>query len=168
MNARPAPPTVPPPRFRRGPVIAGIAVAIALAVSYTHLDVYKRQHTGPPQLPMYTTTLAGQVHAFADLKTLMAKATPARSGDALAGLAATSALERVAAQMALADLPLGVFLQEALVPYESDEVTRLIIDGHDARAFAPVSALTVGGLRDWLLSDAATPAALQALSLIHI
>lgn len=115
-------------------------------------------------MPIYKTTVAGQVHAFADLKTLMAKATPARSGDALAGLAASNALERVAAQMTLADLPLGVFLQEALVPYESDEVTRLIIDGHDAHAFAPISALTVGGLRDWLLSDAATPAALHALA----
>jgi ethanolamine ammonia-lyase large subunit len=112
----------------------------------------------------YTTTLGSQVHAFADLATLMAKASPARSGDELAGLAATSALERVAAQVALADLPLTTFLNETLVPYESDEVTRLIIDSHDPLAFAPIGSLTLGGLRDWLLSDAATPATLQALA----
>jgi ethanolamine ammonia-lyase large subunit len=94
----------------------------------------------------------------------MAKATPARSGDRLAGIAAASGEERVAAQYALADLPLATFLTEHVVPYESDEVTRLIIDGHDAAAFAPIAHLTVGGLRDWLLSDAPTADALAALA----
>ncbi|MDP3067064.1 MAG: ethanolamine ammonia-lyase subunit EutB, partial [Methylocystis sp.] len=84
---------------------------------------------------MYATTIRGTSYRFPDLKTLMAKATPLRSGDCLAGIAAASAAERVAAQMALADLPLSVFLNEALVPYEEDEVTRLILDGHDRNAF---------------------------------
>ena len=112
----------------------------------------------------YTHTAGGQRHVFDSLAQLMAKATPARSGDYLAGVAAGNDEERVAAQMALADQPLKVFLQEALVPYEADEVTRLIIDGHDPQAFAPVSHLTVGGFRDWLLSDAATEEALAALA----
>jgi len=102
--------------------------------------------------------------AFADLKDLMAKATPPRSGDMLAGIAAASAEENVAAKMALADLPLKTFLSEAVVPYEDDEVTRLIMDRHDPIAFAPVSALTVGDFRDWLLSDAADGAALARLA----
>ncbi len=113
---------------------------------------------------MHATTIRGTRYAFPDLKTLMAKATPLRSGDCLAGVAAQSAAERVAAQMALADLPLSIFLREALVPYEDDEVTRAIFDTHDAKAFAPVSALTVGELRDWLLCDAATDETLAALS----
>ncbi|CAH0355682.1 ethanolamine ammonia-lyase subunit EutB [Aquabacterium sp. CECT 9606] len=91
--------------------------------------------------------------AFRDLKDLMAKATPARSGDLLAGIAAQTAQERVEAQMALADLPLRTFLSQALIPYEDDEVTRLIIDTHDAQAFAPISHLTVGDFRNWLLQD---------------
>ena len=103
----------------------------------------------------YRHTVGGGVYSFADLKTLLAKATPLRSGDVLAGVAADSAQERVAAQMALADTPLAEFLSHAVVPYESDEVTRLIVDTHDAAAFAPVRHLTVGGFRDWLLSDAA-------------
>jgi ethanolamine ammonia-lyase large subunit len=103
-------------------------------------------------------------HVFADLRTLLARATPLRSGDALAGVAAESAEQRVAAQRALADLPLRHFLSEAVIPYETDAVTRLIIDRHDAAAFAPVAHLTVGGFRDWLLSAAATPAALAALA----
>ncbi|MCG2653896.1 MAG: ethanolamine ammonia-lyase subunit EutB [Hydrogenophaga sp.] len=94
----------------------------------------------------------------------MAKATPLRSGDCLAGLAAATEQERVAARWVLADVPLQRFLDEALIPYETDEVTRLIIDGHDRAAFAPVSGLTVGGLRDWLLSDRATPEALARLA----
>jgi len=94
----------------------------------------------------------------------MAKATPPRSGDVLAGVAADSAEERVAAQMALADLPLATFLNEAVVPYEADEVTRLILDGHDAKAFAPVASLTVGELRDRLLSDGADAGVLAALA----
>jgi ethanolamine ammonia-lyase large subunit len=101
---------------------------------------------------------------FEDLRDLLAKASPYRSGDALAGIAAESGEQRVAAQMTLADVPLRAFLQEALVPYEEDEVTRLIIDTHDAAAFAPVAALTVGDLRDWLLSDAATGEALTAVA----
>jgi ethanolamine ammonia-lyase large subunit len=109
-------------------------------------------------------TLAGQVWHFDDLKTLLARATPERSGDQLAGLAAGSAAERMAARLALAELPLRHFLNDALVPYEADEVTRLIIDSHDAAAFAPVAHLTVGDFRDWLLSDTASPSALTALA----
>jgi ethanolamine ammonia-lyase large subunit len=100
---------------------------------------------------------------FADLRDLLAKASPYRSGDALAGIAAESGEQRAAAQMTLADVPLRTFLEETVVPYESDDVTRLIVDGHDAVAFAPVSAFTVGDLRDWLLSDAATGARLAAI-----
>ena len=99
-----------------------------------------------------------------NLKTLLACATPARSGDELAGIAASSAQERVTAQMALADLPLKTFLTEFVVPPEDDEITRLIIADHDARAFAPVSSLTVGDFRDWLLSEQATSAVLAALA----
>ncbi|HLJ13950.1 MAG TPA: ethanolamine ammonia-lyase subunit EutB [Bryobacteraceae bacterium] len=99
-----------------------------------------------------------------DLRTLLAKASPARSGDELAGLSAESAEERVRAQMALADVPLKRFLSEAVVPYETDEITRLIFDSHDAAAFAPVSHLTIGDFRNWLLSDEATPEVLTALT----
>ena len=102
---------------------------------------------------MFAATVAGERHRFATLAELMAHATPRRSGDELAGLAAPTQTRRVAAQMALADLPLTTFLTEAVIPYEQDEVTRLIIDTHDPRAFAPISHLTVGGLRDWLLAD---------------
>ena len=101
---------------------------------------------------------------FEDLRDLLAKASPYRSGDALAGIAAESAEQRAAAQMTLADLPLRTFLQQAVVPYEKDEVTRLIMDSHDPVAFSPVSSLTVGEFRDWLLSDAATGEALAALA----
>ena len=96
-------------------------------------------------------TIDSVTYSFRDLKDLLAKATPARSGDELACIAAKSSVERVAAQMALADLPLSIFLSEAIVPYESDEVTRLIFDTHDVAAFAPIASLTVGGFRDWLL-----------------
>jgi len=113
---------------------------------------------------MYAHTVGSVRYHFPDLKTLLAKATPFRSGDALAGLAAESAEERVAAQMALADLPLARFLDEAVVPYETDDVTRLILDGHDRSAFQPVASLTVGGFRDWLLSYAADEAALAGLA----
>jgi ethanolamine ammonia-lyase large subunit len=112
----------------------------------------------------YFHTLASHTYRFADLRTLLACASPLRSGDQLAGVAAASAQERVAAQMALADLPLATFLNEAVVAYESDEVTRLIIDTHDAAAFAPVSHLTVGDFRNWLLGDAATSNTLAALA----
>jgi ethanolamine ammonia-lyase large subunit len=113
---------------------------------------------------MYATALGVTRYVFPDLKTLLARASPPRSGDRLAGVAAQSAQERVAAQMALADLPLAAFLNEAIIPYEDDEITRLIIDRHDACAFAPVATLTVGAFRDWLLSDAATGASLAALA----
>ena len=112
----------------------------------------------------FAFSAGGERFRFADLKDLLAKATPARSGDQLAGLAAHSELQRVAAQMALAELPLRHFLDEAVVPYESDEVTRLIVDQHDAAAFAPVAHLTVGGFRDWLLGAQADDAALAALA----
>jgi len=113
---------------------------------------------------MYNHTIGARRYTFADLKTLLAKATPLRSGDQLAGLAADSDEERVAAQYALADLPLTTFLNEAVVPYESDEVTRLIVDTHDKAAFAPIAHLTVGGFRDWLLSDEATSEVLTRLA----
>ena len=113
---------------------------------------------------MFTTTLAGTTWRFPDLKTLLARATPLRSGDVLAGVAADDATERVAAQIALADVPLSRFLEEAVVPYETDAVTRLIVDTHDTAAFAAVSHLTVGGFRDWLLSDEASTDHLQALA----
>jgi len=103
-------------------------------------------------------------YEFDDLRTLLARATPPRSGDVLAGLAARSAEERVAAQFALADLPLAHFLDEQVVPYETDEVTRLIVDTHDAQAFQPLRSLTVGELRNWLLSDDATQDRLAALA----
>ena len=98
------------------------------------------------------------------LKELLAKATPRRSGDELAGVAAKSEEERVRAQMALAEVPLARFLSEAVIPYEKDEVTRLIIDSHDSEAFAPISGFTVGELRDWLLGDEATPESLAELA----
>src|SRR5580698_7743277 len=104
----------------------------------------------------YRSTIGNVVYHFDDLKTVLAKASPARSGDDLAGLSAASAEERVAAQIALSDIPLKTFLNELVVPYESDEVTRLIVDEHDAVAFAPVAHLTVGDFRDWLLSERAT------------
>jgi len=109
-------------------------------------------------------SVGGQTWRFADLKELLAKATPARSGDVLAGVAAGSDVERVAAQMALAELPLKHFLAEAVIPYEADEVTRLILDSHDAQAFAAVAHLTVGGFRDWLLGPAADETSLAALA----
>ena len=112
----------------------------------------------------FAHTIGATRYAFPDLRDLLAKATPARSGDALAGIAAQSAGQRVAAQFALADLPLEHFLTEQVVPYETDEVTRLIVDTHDAAAFASIRSLTVGELRNWLLSDDATPARLAALA----
>jgi ethanolamine ammonia-lyase large subunit len=112
----------------------------------------------------FAATLGNSRYVFADLRDLLAKATPYRSGDALAGLAAESAEQRVAAQFALADLPLAHFLSEQIVPYESDEVTRLIVDTHSADAFAPIRSLTVGEFRNWLLSDNATPERIAALA----
>jgi len=103
-------------------------------------------------------------YAFRDLKALMAKASPARSGDMLAGVAAVNAEERAVAQMALAELPLKTFIEEPLVPYEDDEITRLIIDTHDRAAFAPISHLTVGDFRNWLLADDTDGAVLAAVA----
>jgi ethanolamine ammonia-lyase large subunit len=113
---------------------------------------------------MYRAIIAGETHTFPTLADLMAEATPLRSGDQLAGIAAPTQERRVAAQFALADLPLATFLDDLLIPYDADEVTRLILDTHDKTAFAPVSHLTVGGFRDWLLSDAATGPAISALA----
>src|SRR5215469_128735 len=101
----------------------------------------------------YTQTIGNVRYTFEVLRELLAKATPLRSGDVLAGVAARSAEERVAAQFALADVPLERFLSEHVVPYEQDEVTRLIADTHDTEAFAAIRTFTVGELRDWLLSD---------------
>jgi ethanolamine ammonia-lyase large subunit len=113
---------------------------------------------------MYSATTGVRRYAFPDLKTLLAKASPLRSGDQLAGIAAETDEERVAAQIALADLPLVTFLQQPVVPYEIDEVTRLIIDGHDRAAYARIEHLTVGGFRDWLLSDAAAAPVLAEIA----
>lgn len=115
-------------------------------------------------MSQFTHVVGTRTYQFADLRELLAKATPARSGDHLAGLAAGSAEERVAAQMALAGLPLATFLNEAVVPYETDEVTRLIMDDHDAAAFARIRHLTVGDFRNWLLSDRADSAVLARVA----
>ena len=112
----------------------------------------------------YAATVGRTRHVFADLKEVMARASPARSGDELAGLAAGSAEERVAARTVLAGVPLARFLAEPLVPYEDDDVTRLILDGHDAAAFAPVKDLTVGEFREWLLDYQTDAPRLAALA----
>ena len=112
----------------------------------------------------YQLQLGKKTYAFSDLKTLLARATPLRSGDQLAGVAAHTAEERVAAQMRLAEVPLATFLEEQVIPYEEDEVTRLIQDRHDAPAFAPVSGLTVGEFREWLLDYETRAEHLKALA----
>ena len=112
----------------------------------------------------YATTLGRTRHTFGSLRELMAKATPLRSGDVLAGVAADSAEERAAAQLLLADVPLAAFLRYPLIPYETDEITRLILDTHDRAAFAPVANLTVGQFRDWLLRYETDSTALAALA----
>ena len=112
----------------------------------------------------YAHTVGGVRYTFESLAQLLARATPARSGDQLAGVSAENAQERVAAQMALADLPLNQFLNEAVVPYETDDITRLIFDTHEPAAFAPIANFTVGDLRDWLLSDDATGVRIAALA----
>ena len=109
----------------------------------------------------YNHTIRGNVYRFNDLKTLLAKASPFRTGDALAGLCAQSYEERVAAQITLADVPLKNFLSEQVIPYEQDEVTRLIVDNHDEVAFNQISHLTVGEFRDWLLLDETTTSTLK-------
>ena len=105
---------------------------------------------------MYKIAIGNITYRFDNLKDVMAKATPARSGDDLAGISASNMEERVAAKMALAEIPLQRFLEEPLIPYEEDEITRLIIDTHDQKAFAPISSLTVGDFRNWLLNDHTT------------
>jgi ethanolamine ammonia-lyase large subunit len=112
----------------------------------------------------YNATIGQTRYTFPDLTALLAKASPLRSGDQLAGVAAASGEERVAAQYALADLPLRTFLDEHVVPYATDEVTRLIVDTHDRAAFATIAHLTVGGFRDWLLSDTTTADVLTTLA----
>jgi ethanolamine ammonia-lyase large subunit len=112
----------------------------------------------------YVADLTGTRYVFTDLKALLAAATPFRSGDQLAGLTAVSAEQRVAARYALADLPLKNFLEDLVVPYEDDEVTRLIVDTHDAAAFAPIAHLTVGGFREWLLSNETDAEQLAAIA----
>jgi ethanolamine ammonia-lyase large subunit len=109
----------------------------------------------------FRETIGARTYRFDGLAALLAKASPRRSGDELAGVAAASEEERVAAKMALAQVPLAAFLNEALIPYETDEVTRLIIDAHSAQAFAQISHLTVGDFRDWLLADSTDTAALE-------
>src|SRR5215469_10819689 len=113
---------------------------------------------------MFGATIGARRYTFRHLANLLAKASPLRSGDQLAGLSADTDEERIAAQHVLADLPLATFLYEHVIPYEKCEVTRLIVDKHDPTAFAPVAHLTVGGFRDWLLSDEATTTALAALA----
>jgi ethanolamine ammonia-lyase large subunit len=113
---------------------------------------------------IYRHAIDSTSYVFPDLRDLLAKATPPRSGDRLAGIAAGSAEQMIAARIALADVPLKQFLHETVVPYEDDEVTRLILDTHDEQAFAAISSLTVGAFRDWLLSDAATSEVLKQLS----
>jgi len=113
---------------------------------------------------IYRHTIAATTYVFDDLRDLLAKATPPRSGDRLAGIAAERAEQMIAARIALADVPLKQFLHETVIPYEDDEITRLIVDTHDLQAFAAVSSLTVGAFRDWLLSDAATTSVLGKLA----
>jgi ethanolamine ammonia-lyase large subunit len=112
----------------------------------------------------YHHTIGQTVYRFADLKTLLAKASPPRSGDELAGIAAQSSEERIAAQMALAEIPLAAFLSELVIPYEDDEVSRLIVDQHNSTDFMPVAHMTIGEFRDWLLSDDADARALEVLA----
>ena len=112
----------------------------------------------------YKVSLGLQTYQFSDLKTVMAKASPLRSGDCLSGVAALSNEERVAAALVLADLPLKRFLEEQLIAYEDDEVTRVILDDHRADTFAPISSFTVGDFRNWLLSDAVGANELNAVA----
>ncbi|ADF52223.1 MULTISPECIES: ethanolamine ammonia-lyase subunit EutB [Zunongwangia] len=112
----------------------------------------------------YKFSINNITYNFKDLKTLLAKASPERSGDVLAGIAAKDNKERVAAQYVLSDLPLKVFLENPIIPYAEDEVTRLIMNDHNAEAFYPISAFSVGEFRDWLLSYEATPTILKDIS----
>ena len=113
---------------------------------------------------MYRTSIGNSTYVFDSLKEVMAKASPSRSGDDLAGISASTMEERVAAKIVLADVPLKHFLEEPLIPYETDEVTRLIIDTHDTEAFAPISHLTIGEFRNWVLGESATTETLSHLA----
>src|SRR3977135_2030157 len=113
---------------------------------------------------VYRHTIDAVSYVFDDLSDLLAKAPAPRSGDRRAGIAADSAEQMIAARIALADVPLKQFLHETVIPYEDDEITRLIVDTHDMSAFAAISSLTVGSFRDWLLSDTATGEVLKKLS----
>src|SRR5438270_5053913 len=124
----------------------------------------RRTTPGSGAAMVYRQAIDATSYLFDDLRDLLAKATPPRSGDRLAGVAAGSAEQMIAARMALADVPLKQFLNEAVVPYEDDEITRLIVDTHDAPGFAAISSLTVAGFRDWLLADAATTEVLRKLA----
>lgn len=115
-------------------------------------------------MPIYSCPIGSTRHVFPDLRTLLAKASGLRSGDQLAGIAAESAQERVAARLALADVPLTDFLEHPVIPYETDDVTRLILDTHDRAAFAPIAGLTVGQFRDWLLDHDTDTITLQKLA----
>lgn len=112
---------------------------------------------------MYKQNIGNITFGFPDLKTLLAKASPYRSGDALAGITAGSYQERIAAQICLSEVPLKNFLSEMLIPYESDEITRLIVDTHDTVSFSLIASFTVGMLRDWMLSEECTTQQLQAI-----
>jgi ethanolamine ammonia-lyase large subunit len=155
---------------KSGPAAAAAIVTCRFACSDIESRRAPRRTGFRPRAPlkgsgsMHAIAIDGTRYTFPDLKSLLAKASPPRSGDRLAGVAAATAEQRVAAQMALADLPLAHFLDETIIPYEDDEVTRLIVDSHDAGAFAPIAHLTVGGFRDWLLGEAATTAVLAALA----
>src|SRR5437764_395655 len=145
---------------RPSAIYAGAIVA-AQGTDFPRDDMIGRELIPPREEPGlgYAETVGGTRYVFADLKTLLARATPPRSGDRLAGLEAADMTERVAAQLALADLPLRRLIEDPVLPYETDEITRLIIDSHDRDAFVPIAAMTVGELRNWLLSDAVdTPA----------
>ena len=113
---------------------------------------------------MYRTQLSNHIYNFDSLRTLLAKASPLRSGDVLAGVCANSYEERIAAQIVLANVPLKNFLNEVVIDYDKDDITRLIIDSHDTSAFTPISHLTVGGFRDWLLSTEVTNEIIHAVN----
>jgi ethanolamine ammonia-lyase large subunit len=123
-----------------------------------------RRAAGVATILAYTHTVGGSAYLFADLKDVLAKASPARSGDYLADLGARTAVERMAAKMCLAELPLATFLNELVIPYETDEVTRLIVDRHDAEAFAEIQHMTVGDFRNWLLLDSTDEAVLSRVA----
>jgi ethanolamine ammonia-lyase large subunit len=150
--------------FSRGGLRGRGAIFHFCAAVFGYGDASFQASAAAYSMPSFARTVGSHVYRFVDLKSVMACASPLRSGDELAGIAARTEQERVAARMVLADLPLRTFLDEALVPYEADEVTRLIVDSHDAAAFAAVASFTVGGLRDWLLSYAADGNALARLA----